>query len=159
MNFTTNPTLVSRFASIQPDTVMPASTAEYQAWAAKYAMEAALLRQRDPLLHRLLSGTAPASELNALLTGAVSPVAPSEEETAEAQKSAEVQRLFDQKGDLDLTGQMTLMHLDQKAYDTWAKNYKQAASAEDYQSRKATIQAERDRAAMASRNGFTGRIA
>ena len=96
MNFTTNPTLVSRFASIQPDTVMPANSAEYQAWAAKYQTEASMLRQRDPLLHRLLSGTAPAAELQALLTGSVSPVAPSVEETEEAKRTAEVQRLFDQ---------------------------------------------------------------
>ena len=53
---------------------------------------------------------------------------------------------------------MTLMHLDQQAYQTWAKNYKQAVSAEEYGGRQAQIKAERERAMIASRNGIVGKV-
>lgn len=79
----------------------------------RYVTESMLIRQKDPDLVAILSGTASADLKAAVVSGRFDPVGPTDQQKAEAAKQAEMQRLHDSKPfeSGNLTEQMRLRAL------------------------------------------------
>jgi len=130
--------------------------------------EAVSIRMKDAELFQLLSGTASATLRADALSGALSPVTPDPQKLADEQRQATLQSLADSKpfGGRDADGnpiapnftkQMELAALNPK----WAERLKSEAEQplSDHRSAEiARVEAARQRAVTASKNGFSGRI-
>ena len=86
---------------------------DFHDFSDRYMTESMLIRQKDPDLVAILSGTASANLKADVVSGKFDVVGPTEEQQSEAAKQAEIQRLFDAKPFVtgSLTEQMQLRAL------------------------------------------------
>lgn len=145
--------VLRRWASLT-DKPLPDSWVAFREGNFKEAVE---IQRRDPELVGLLDGTASAGVRADALSGLLSPVAPSIEEREKERMKGEATELFRKGAELNLTERMRLQQLAPAAFeqlkrscDNWQNG---ATSPEDVQK-----VAERKRAALASKNGYTGTV-
>lgn len=123
------------------------------AWRQKNTSGYLMLCQQDPELELLLSGKAPAGLLADALQGTLSPVAVSPEDRKAEAVKGRASELF-RRSELNLTEEMELQYLAPAAYEQWKKKGRQnEATSQD-----AAQIAQRNRAKLASKNGYVGTV-
>ena len=148
------PSVLRRWAEFLPGTMLPVN---FKAWESSNLPDAVRLKNEDPELHQLLSGTAPAELKLRAIEGTLALIAPPKPDP----KAVALQEAYDSKPYAEggsLTQRLMLEVLSPTLAKEQATEAKKAANEDVLRQRAQQARANDLRARIASKNGFSGRV-